>query len=81
MVIAGPTTIHAFDGTAEMANEMGVGWVGRWGINIPTGTTVQVPQSITLLNGDTYVPDGYVDFYESDARMEAAQKCWLLNHP
>ena len=81
MSISGPATIHPFDGSAELAKVVGLDWIPRWGINIPTGVTIQIPQTVTLLSGQLYAPDGYVDIYTDDARMEAAQKCWLINNP
>jgi len=80
MIISGPATIHPYDGSAELAQALGLIWVARWGINIPTGTTVQIPQSVTLLSGKQYIPQGYIDIYLDNARMEAAQQCWLINN-
>lgn len=81
MTISGPATIHPYDGSAELAQVLGLIWTARWGINIPTGTTVQIPQSVTLLSGKQYTPQGYIDIYSDNARMEAAQQCWLINNP
>ncbi len=81
MTISGPATIHPYDGSAELAQTLGLIWIARWGINIPTGTTVQIPQNVILLSGKQYVPQGYMDIYSDNARMEAAQQCWLINNP
>jgi hypothetical protein len=81
MSISGPATIHPYDGGAELARTLGLGWVSRWGVNVQSGITVQIPQTITSLSGNQYTPDGYVDIYLDDARMDAAQQCWLLNNP
>lgn len=79
--ISGPATVHPYDGSAELAQVLGLGWIANWGINVPSGTTIQIPQSVILLNGRQYTPDGYIDVYLDDARMEAAQQCWLINNP
>lgn len=81
ITVTGPATIHPFEGTGEIAKAIGTDWVPRWGINIPEGTSVVIPDNVILLSGTTYVPDGTLSFFSDDARVEAAQQCWLLNHP
>jgi len=79
--VTGPATIHPFDGSAELAKAVGIDWVPRWGINIPSGVSVNIPQTVTLLNGVSYTPDGTISVFSDESRMQAAQQCWLINNP
>lgn len=80
-VVVGPATIHPFEGTGEIAKAIGLDWVPRWGINILSGQSVTIPASVTLLSGSTYIPEGTISYFTDDARIEDAQRCWLLNNP
>lgn len=78
--ILGPATLHPFNGCAEMASQLGLVCIGYWGINIKTGQSVVIPESVSLSNGDVlHPPSGTVSNYGDDAQMESAQAFWLSN--
>ena len=81
ITVSGPATIHPFDGSAEIAKAINMDWVPRWGINIRQGTSITIPSTVILLSGTTYIPEGSISIFSDNSRMEAAQRCWLLNHP
>lgn len=79
--ISGPSVLHPFEGCSEMAIQLNLVCIGRWGININSGQTIIIPQNITLVNGNIIVPNGNFSSYESDTMIEQTQDFWLKNCP
>lgn len=78
--ITGPATLHPFDGCSEMANQLGLVCVGYWGINIITGQSIVIPESVTLYSGKILQPPvGTFSSYENESQMENTQFFWLAN--
>jgi hypothetical protein len=78
--ITGPATLHPFDGCSEMASQLGLVCVGYWGINIRTGQSIAIPETVTLSSGKVLQPPvGTFSSYENDNQMENTQSFWLAN--
>lgn len=81
MVIVGPATLHPLQGSYELGKVLGFDSVSRWGINIPTGQSVTIPSSVTLLSGKSYAPEGFYEVYASENDIFIVQQRWLENCP
>lgn len=79
--ISGPSVLHPFEGCAELAIQLGLVCIGRWGINIESGQTITIPQNVTLTNGNTIATVGNFSTYENDLQIDEAQSFWLTNCP
>lgn len=80
-MISGPAVLHPFEGCVEMANQLKVVCILRWGINIKAGQSLIIPQTTTLPGGKTIIPAGYVSKYENDMQVETVQNFWLTTCP
>ena len=78
--ISGPATLHPFAGCTEMATQLELVCIGYWGINIKSGQSIVIPDSVTQFDGKVLKPPyGTFSSYENDSQLEHTQDFWLAN--
>jgi hypothetical protein len=77
--ITGPAAIHPIDGSLELSQELNIEWIPSWGLDVPHGRSVTLPNSVTLISGASYTPSGSYDVYLTDSDLKTSHELWLEN--